>query len=513
MLGLALLFTAGVLAGASAGPPETWVPARWQGGPLEMARRIKDKTLPVDPTIRGVIAQWYDAATLDLLTGSPLNCLLVTWSAGEDAGTERQQQDLVKAYTRLAHERGIAVLGLVYPGADPSRFVSPAVAAGLDGLVLDGEFSGGAEFAGQVERALRSADSAALVIPIAREAASERVLMRPVVAVQGVRPSARNLADMGIRSGPSAEPWIDSNIWLVRSFRLGAAWRPVWISQDPKAATPGDYIRCAAEAAVAGGRWVVALDDNLRAMLFHKDENALATWRRIATYLQFAEDHAEWRGFLPYGNLAIIQDTGGVSPEISNEYLNLVARRQVPYRLVMRSQLSAASLEGFRAVLAADLAPPTDAERKLLRMFAEKGGLVVAGPSWGDPPKDQPYAEVALGRGRVAVYKDEPPDPESVARDMQELLSPEEIGVTAFNVPSVLTYASTGDSGKRMLIQLLNYSRFPAEAITIRVNGTFKSARWFTPEAVPSELGVKKAGNRTEILVPQFAVWGGLLLQ
>jgi hypothetical protein len=358
-----------------------------------------------------------------------------------------------------------------------------------------------------------AAGSPALVIPIAREAASERMSTRPIVAVQGVRPGSRNLADMGIRSGPSAHPWIDSNMWLVRSFRFGAASRPVWISQEPKAAAPGDYIRCAAEAAVAGGRWIVALEDKVRAMLFRGDADALASWRTIASYLQFAEEHAGWRDLSPYGNLGIILDTAGASPEISNEYLNLVARRQVPYRLVLRSQLSAASLAGLRAVLAADLAPPADPERKILRAFAEKGGLVVTGPSWGDPPKDKPYAEVSLGKGRVAVYRDDPPDPESVARDLQELLSPEEMGVSAFNVPSVLTYASTGDSGARMLVQLLNYSRFPAEAITLRVNGTFKRARWVVPEAPPSDLAVRRVGSRTEVSIRELPVWGGVLFE
>ena len=41
-------------------------------------------------------ANWYDTATLDLLEASPVNCLLVTWSAGSDAELERAQQRLVK---------------------------------------------------------------------------------------------------------------------------------------------------------------------------------------------------------------------------------------------------------------------------------------------------------------------------------------------------------------------------------------------------------------------------------
>ena len=247
---------------------------------------------------------------------------------------------------------------------------------------------------------------------------------------------------MGIRAGASAEPWIESNIWLVRSFRLGTEWRPIWINQQPNPSSQGDYVRCVADAAVAGGRWMVAIDDDLRARLFRKDSGALATWRSIAAYLQFGEDHAEWRSFAPYGNLGIILDLAGKNPDISDEYLNLVTRRHVPYRLILRSELSAASLSSFQAVLAADLAPPTEAERKILCDFAEKGGLVVAGPSWGDPPKDDSYAEVPLGKGRVAVYKEDPPNPESVAKDMLDLLEPEVMGLSVFNVPSAITYAS-----------------------------------------------------------------------
>jgi len=132
-------------------------------------------------------------------------------------------------------------------------------------------------------------------------------------------------------------------------------------------------------------------------------------------------------------------------------------------------------------------------------------------PFWGSAPKDQPYAEVTLGKGRVAVYKD--PDPESVARDLRDLLSPEQMGVKAFNVPSVITYVSSADSGKRLLIQLLNYSKWPAEAITIRVSGTYKTARMVTPDAPPEDLAIRLSEGDTEISIPKLPLWGGLLLE
>jgi hypothetical protein len=192
-----------------------------------------------------------------------------------------------------------------------------------------------------------------------------------------------------------------------------------------------------------------------------------------------------------------------------------VARRQIPYRVIERSQLNTASIAGFQAILAADLAPPSEAERKTLRDFAEKGGLIMAGPSWGDAPEEHAYSDTSLGKGRVVVYKDNPPDPELVARDMLDLLEPEIIGLTAFNVPSVLIYASTRDSGKRALLQLLNYATSPFNSkITLRFNGNYQTARLYTPENAPLDLGARALANgRTEVTIPKLAVWGAVLLE
>ena len=497
-LALALLLSPGPLW---ASDPARWVPARWDGGPLEVSRRTKGNTLPAGT--REAIARWYEPTTLGLVEGTPINCLLVTFSIGAVPEVERRQHQLVREYTRLSHAQGIAVLGIVYPGADAGAIAAAAREAQLDGLVLDGEFPAG--FSAKLT-------SVPLVIPIARNAASLRTSQAPLLAVEGVRPEARNLSDQGIRAGASAEPWIDSNIWLVRSVRMGTEWRPVWISQQPNPSSQGEYVRCVADAAVAGGRWIVAIDDDLRAGLFRKDARALATWRSIADYLKFSEDHAEWRRFTPYGKLGIILDYAGKNRDLSDEYLNLVARRQVPYRLILRSELTAAALAGFQAVLAVDVAAPTDAERKLLRDFAEKGGLLVGGPSWGDSPRDDAYAEAHLGKGRVAVYKDDPPNPESVAKDLLDLLEPEVMGLSVFNVPSSITYAAT--SGKQVLVQLLNYAGRPVERVTIRFNGHFKTARLYTPERPPLDLSVFATGNgRTEFLIHELTAWGAVLLE
>jgi hypothetical protein len=50
----------------------------------------------------------------------------------------------------------------------------------------------------------------------------------------------------------------------------------------------------------------------------------------------------------------------------------------------------------------------------------------VAGRSWKqvEVPESQDFAVLETGKGRVAVYRDEWPDPASLAKDLVDLLGP-----------------------------------------------------------------------------------------
>lgn len=491
--------------GASSTPrPEAWVPIRWTGGPLELAWRTQTKTLPADAAVRDALARWYEPATLDLLNDSPANCLLVTWSARAEAATEAQQQQLVKGYAEAAHKRGLAVLGLVYAAGDASKIAADSAKASLDGLVLEGKFPS------DFPAALRKAVGSMLVIEITDDVESERWKSTPIAAVAGVPPSGRNLSEMGIRGAPSSQPWIESNVWLARSFNLGSA-RTIWISSHPESPAALDYVRAVADAAAAGGHWIVSLDDGLRAKLRAHDVAALETWHRLSTYLKFANAHGDWHTLAPYGNVAFVLDLASKQPDGVDEYLKLAARRQVPYKVVSRAQLNAETLAKFRAIVATDLDPPSSAERKLLQEFAENGGLVLSAPSWGGAPTTQPSAEVPTGKGSVIVYKD--PDPDAVARDLKEVLSDDDLGVVPFNVPSAITFVSGGTTGQPLLVQVINYFDHPVEAITLRAAGKFQSARLETPEAAPVDLPVRSEAGRTEVTIPKLLLWGAVSMQ
>lgn len=493
-----------MLGASASSAPQSWVPIRWTGGPLEVAWQTRTKKLPADAAVRETLAHWYEPATLSLLENSPANCLLVTWSAPADAAVEAEQQQLVKVYTEAAHRRGLAVLGVVYAAGDASKIAADAARAALDGLVLEGEF------APEFSASLRQAAGSKVVLEITADPAPWRWKPAPIVAIAGVAPSGRNLAEMGIRGAPSSEPWIESNIWLVRSFNIASA-HSVWISSQLENASANDYGRAVADAAAGGGRWVVSLDDVLRAKLRGQDPSALEVWHRLSKYLRFAESHAAGRTLAPYGNVGIVLDPASPKPDAADEYLHLAGRRQVPYQLVARPDLSAAAVAKFRALVAIELDPPSAAERKLLEDFTSSGGLVIAGPSWGGAPKTEPFAEIPSGKGRVVVYKD--PDPETVARDLKEMLSDDDLGVVPFNVPSVITIASGGGPGKPLVVQLVNYFDQPVEAITLRVSGKFHSARLETPDSAAVDLPLREDEARTEVTIPKLLSWGAILME
>src|SRR5690348_17966688 len=86
--------------------PTDWVPARWR---------------------------WLETRTLDLLSGTPVNCLLIDWNA--------QQKAQAAAFAGAAAERGLATLAVIRPGGDPAEPARDAIRAKFTGVVLEGDFA------------------------------------------------------------------------------------------------------------------------------------------------------------------------------------------------------------------------------------------------------------------------------------------------------------------------------------------------------------------------------------
>ncbi len=500
----------------SAGGPETWVPARWQGGPLELQRRAENKTLPSDPAVRESIAKWYDPATLDVLKDTPINCLLVTWGAEGSTETVKQQHDLVRSYAGEAHTRGLSVLGLISPGGDPTLVAERSAEAGLDGLVVEGDSGDVVRFIAEVRRVLLQKRSAAVVFPLI---AAEKLYPDPdwpiLAAADAVVPGIQELSE-GAETAPSSEPWIESNIWLIRSIVSWCGRRSVWLGEGVVAnATAGDYERAVADAAAGGGQWILAPGDELRHGLLLKQPEALTTWRRISASLKFHQDHARWHRAAPFAVMGFIQDRSLKDRTVSDENLNLACRSRIPLFLINRVKLSASVLEGLSAVHAIDVIRPTEEERTILEGFAQKGGLVVIGPSWKpvEIPRNQDFAVLPAGSGRVVVYREDSPDPASLSKDLVDLLGRDNLGVRLFRGASVLINTSVDKANNRLLVHLLNYASEPADALVLRITGDFGKASLITPERASEELALEKSGGRVEVSIKSLSVYGVISLE
>jgi hypothetical protein len=420
-------------------PPASWVPARWN---------------------------WTNPKTLDLLAGTPINCLLLGSYTPE--------------FAARAAGRGIVTLAVLKPGADPAGPAREAVRAGLQGIVLEGDFPQGT--AARVRDLL--AGSHAVVIELTSRARMPLGGPDPIVGTyQGVWPGIQVLENGAAKAAPSGSPWIDTNTGFIRSVR---AWGPaaVWLGYRPPARTviTGErYGEAIADAAMAGARWIVALDDEFAARLERGDPAALKDWRGMAQVLQFYESHPEWRELRPYGKLAVVQDAGDAL--LSGGILDMISAKQTPVHAIPGQRLTSESLQG--ASMAVNVAGDalTPEQRQMLKDFTRAGGTVLtAPPGW--------KGQSALGSDQITLDKAELDRLNDIWHDVQTMIGHKNLGARLFNVASMLSNVQATPDGKQVVVQLVNYSAYPIENITVQVLGTFKHAQLIAPGGIQKELEV-----------------------
>jgi hypothetical protein len=427
---LAVLGALSVLCSA-APEPSAWVPVRWP---------------------------WVDARSLDLLDGTPVNCLLLkTYTAG-----------LIAAI----HARGLAALPLLHPGDD----LGAALAVQPDAIVLEGDFP---------------ADAAAAVknLPVIQLGARSRMQLgsgAPILATnQGVWPGISADDEGAKKSGPTSGVWIDTNTGFLRGVR---AWGnpDVWIANLPPPRTvvaTTRYLQVIADAATSGARWVVALDDDLARRLAAREEGALGTWKRINTLLSYFEQHPEWRALPEGGQLALVQDPakGGL---LSGGILDMIAVKHTPVRPISRQQLSPAALAGATMAVNVDAEGLTPEQKEILRGFTRGGGTLLTGPpGWKDP------APVA---GRITLEKAELERINDIWHDVNSMIGRRNLGVRLFNVASMLSNYLAAPDGKTAVVHLVNYSDYPVENVAMHFLGEFKLATLLGPDQAPKPLEVYK---------------------
>jgi hypothetical protein len=448
-------------------------------------------------------ARWLQPSALDLLKDTPIDSLVVTFSA---AGQE------LKPLLDEARRRGIALVALI----DGLAGLAAARAAGFD--------------------AIASPQAAQGVIPWTPRAGMPRDSAAPVLAVTGsVWPSVRTSnterwaggsGAAAAEAGPTGVPWVDSNGWFVQMARVLAPGKGIWIVAEPPAKLTNlraeTYALAVADAAAYGGRWVVTLDEAFASSLSAADAPALADWRALAAALRFFSAHHEWSTYRPLSALGILSDFHGDNEFLSTEILNLISRRQVPFRVLANSAQGAGSLEGLKAVIYADRELPAPPLRKQLLAFVQAGGLLVcpkgsaslaSGPAvQGAHGRFQVYT---MGSGRIAVSTQDQMDPFVCAGDAHILLGRRQDLIRIWNPGASSSYYASPAAGRgNALLQLLSYTRRPVSDMSVQLAHPWRSARFWTlgaQQAQAVDLIKKPAG--VEVHIPPFAVFCALELE
>jgi len=163
------------------------------------------------PETAEVLRKWQDPASLALVQGTPINCLVVSWAA------DAAQQQALKPLIEKGKQAGLEFVGLIEGEGDKAAAVAAAKAAGLSAVAMEGD---------------APANAGVPVIPWNKAAQVRSSASVPVVGISdGVFPGLPQAASQA--GGPTNLPWVDSNGAPLLIARSLAPDKTVWIGFAP----------------------------------------------------------------------------------------------------------------------------------------------------------------------------------------------------------------------------------------------------------------------------------------
>ena len=318
-------------------------------------------------------------------------------------------------------------------------------------------------------------------------------------------------------SSPSSQPWLDTNLALVRlaqatdpdslpiiydfhwdtSEALPDAWRP-----DAEA-----YRVAIAEADAIRSDVTIDLPGSLQRALVADDPRAWKLWKAVMPYLDFSA-HAAKERMLPVVNLGVIVDDA----QASYEAINLMARHNLAFESVRPSSLTLARLSSWNSV--AVFCPLNKEAVALLRDFAASGGIVIfvnthdEFPWHSTPPlRQESRATVySVGAGQVVELAEPVVDPENFARDLRRLIGRERAALALWNSLTTLVTGYRKQSRPNITLYLVNYSNQP-DSVQVQVKGRFTRVRLESPEErCCVSLPFVERGGFTEFTIPALRI-------
>jgi hypothetical protein len=441
-----------------------------------------------------VPARWIsnDTKSLELLKGTPINCLLMERAAWNGA------------FTVEASKRGVATLAVIHPGNDALDSARLANVLHFSGVVMEGIFD---KASSEHIRSVLS-DSNIKLIEL-----STRSRMRfdsgvPVIGTfQGLWPGVR-LEDNGTaQSGPSGAPWINTNTGFLRFAKAAATGSTIWIGNQPPPNTAvglSRYLQAIGDASLTGARWVVSLDEDFSHRLIARDPSALKDWKQIALHLQYFEDHKEWRTLRPHSDLALVEDVGS-GALLSGGVLDMIAVKHTPIRPVPYAKISQPAFDNAKMAVDVDPSALSEEQKAILKAYTRAGGTLLTGPpNW----KFESVKTDAITLEKADLDK-----LDEIWKELNSLTGRKNMGARLFNVSSMLSNLLETADRKQVVLQLVNYSDFPVENLTAHVLGTFHTAQLFRPGMAVQQLDLYPVEDGTGVDIDKMGSVATVVLQ
>lgn len=400
-----------------------------------------------------VPARWpaADPATLAVLDGSPINCLVVA--------------DPTDAFLKAAHVRKLTVLALHTPA------ITTKPSPDADGIVLEGKFAPAAV------SAIRQAHPGKLVIHLGQRGEIPLGSDAPPIigTYQGVWAGINIHDEKEPHAAPSGAPWIDTNAGFLRFVRASTQ-RMLWLSATPPKGTIvtlARYLQMISDPAMVGARWLVTLDDNFFKRLTAAEPKAVKDFKRINQVLAFFETHRNLQSLPAYGQLAVVEDVPN-GALLSGSVLDMITVKHTPVRPVPFRAVEAKSFEQTKMAVNVDPQSLNAAQQKVLDQFASAGGTVLTAPPGWRMPVPRP--------DQITTDADEIQKLDKIWREVNAMTGRRNLGVRLFNVSSMLSNLLGPPDGSRVVVYLVNYSDFPVDTIAVHLLGKFSKVQIHSPE-------------------------------
>jgi hypothetical protein len=292
-------------------------------------------------------------------------------------------------------------------------------------------------------------------------------------------------------SSSTEQPWLDSNLALVgfdRAFRpiqtplIDFQWELSDALQQQQGPSTEEYLLAVAEAGALHSDLILNLHPNLEKALVSGSDEGWAVWERVAKYVEFYLREGE-RPVAFQANVGVVTD----NYDTSYEAMNLMARHNIPFRVLPPGHLTPQGLQGLDLIVV--FAQPDEAAIRQVAGFADGGGVAILVSLRGSFPWQSSGARqvsgdsviYTMGKGKVIELTEGIADLGTFSKDVRRLLGKEKLTISLWNASTIIAIPYQFPGTSAATVELVNYSADPMP-VQVRIKGSYSVVRYETPE-------------------------------